>query len=95
MEEVKETKTEQTQKFTYEQLEQIASNLSAQVQQLGARLQEANMINTFKRLDYCFKVLEVSNSLINSLFSDQFVENCAKEIEDLMTPVQEESEKEE
>lgn len=82
MEEKKETVTEQSKKFTYEQLEQIAGNLSNQVQQLSARLQEANMFNIFKRLDYCFKVLEVNPTM----FSSGFVERCAKEIESLMTP---------
>ena len=83
MEEKKETTAEQPKRFTYEQLEQIAGNLSNQVQQLSARLQEANM---FKRLDYCFKVLEVAPTLSAAMFSPDFVERCAKEIEDLMTP---------
>lgn len=88
MEETKEVA--QTRKFTYEELENIAANLSSQVQQLGARLQEANMFNMFKRLDYCFKVLETSSTL----FSPEFIERCAKEIEELMTPPAPETEKE-
>ena len=44
------------------------------------------MFNTFKRLDYCFKVLEVAPTLSSVMFSPDFVEKCAKEIEDLMTP---------
>ena len=86
MEEKNETVAEQPKRFTYEQLEQIAGNLSNQVQQLSARLQEANMFNMFKRLDYCFKVLEVAPTLSATMFSPDFVERCAKEIEDLMTP---------
>lgn len=86
MEEKNETVAEQPKKFTYEQLEQIAGNLSNQVQQLSNRLQEANMFNTFKRLDYCFKVLEVAPTLSAAMFSLDFVERCAKEIEELMTP---------
>lgn len=86
MEEKKETVAEQPKRFTYEQLEQIAGNLSTQVQQLSARLQEANMFNMFKRLDYCFKVLEVAPTFSAALLSPDFVERCAKEIEDLMTP---------
>ena len=86
MEEKKETVAEQPKRFTYEQLEQIAGNLSTQVQQLSARLQEANMFNMFKRLDYCFKVLEVAPTLSAAIFSPDFVKRCAKEIEDLMTP---------
>ena len=97
MEEKKETVAEQPKRFTYEQLEQIAGNLSTQVQQLSARLQEANMFNMFKRLDYCFKVLEVAPTLSATMFSPGFVEKCAKEIEELMTPpasVEEETKKE-
>lgn len=86
MEEKKETVAEQPKRFTYEQLVQIAGNLSTQVQQLSARLQEANMFNMFKRLDYCFKVLEVAPTLSAAMFSPDFVKRCAKEIEDLMTP---------
>lgn len=86
MEEKNEKVAEQPKRFTYEQLEQIAGNLSTQVQQLNARLQEANMFNMFKRLDYCFKVLEVAPTLSAAMFSPDFVERCAKEIEELMTP---------
>lgn len=96
MEEKKDV-AEQPKRFTYEQLEQIAGNLSTQVQQLSARLQEANMFNMFKRLDYCFKVVEVAPTLSATMFSPGFVEKCAKEIEELMTPpesVEEETKKE-
>lgn len=93
MEEKKEQVAEQPRKFTYEQLEQIAGNLSTQVQQLNTRLQEANMFNTFKRLDYCFKVLEVAPTISAIMFSPDFVKGCAKEIEELMTPPAEEEAK--
>lgn len=75
---------EQPKRFTYEQLEQIAGNLSNQLQQMNVRLQEANMFNTFKRLDYCFKVLELMPC--NNFLSQEFVSRCAKEIEEMMTP---------
>lgn len=78
-------KIAESNKFTYEQLENIAGNLSSQVQQLSARLQEANMFNTFKRLDYLFKVVEAACSLPVTIFSTDFAERCAKEIEELMT----------
>lgn len=88
MEEKVNTDAAQTQpkKFTYEQLEQIAGNLSNQVQQLSARLQEANMFNMFKRLDYCFKVIELAPTMPDDLLSAEFVKRCAKEVEELMTP---------
>lgn len=37
------------------------------------------MTNTFKRLDYLFKVVESANSV----FSKNFIAKCAKEIEDI------------
>lgn len=92
MEEKKETV--KSERFTYEQLEQIAGNLSAQVQQLTKQLQEANMFNIFKRLDYCFKVLELPETSA-ILLSPDFAEKCAKEIEELMTIPKEEEVKEE
>lgn len=95
MEEKKEMQAEQPKKFTYEQLEQIAGNLSNQLQQMNVRLQEANMFNTFKRLDYCFKVLEVAPTT-NDMFSRDFIQRCANEIEEIMTvPAVEDPTKEE
>lgn len=87
---------EQPKRFTYEQLEQIAANLSSQVQQLSTRLQEASMFNVFKRLDYCFKVVEIAPT--TTLFNPEFVTRCAEEIEELMAlpaPVTEDTSKEE
>lgn len=86
--EEKEVKKEQAEKkFTYEQLSQIAASLSSQVQQLSAKLNEANMFNMFKRLDYCFKVLETAPKVPATFFSEDFVERCAKEIEEAMNPL--------
>ena len=69
------------EKMSYEQLENIAHQLSEQSRQLYQKLQEANMANVFKRMDYLFKVVEFSSS-----FSDAFVLNCTSEIQDLITP---------
>lgn len=82
---VTEETQEQVRKFTYEQLEQIATNLSSQVQQLSVKLQETNMFNMFKRLDYCFKVLEVAQNQKTDLLKEEFVKKCANEIQELMT----------
>lgn len=68
------------EKLSYEQLENIAHQLSEQAKQLYAKLQEANMTNVFKRLDYLFKVVENAHA-----FSEEFVAKCVAEIEDLMT----------
>lgn len=91
---MEENKERETKKFTYEQLEQIAGNLSAQVQQLNAKLQEANLFNVFKRLEYCFKVLELSEMSM-SRFSDSFIDSCVEDIENIMTVKPEEESQEE
>ena len=88
MEENKETKVEmgptteaaRPEKMSYEQLENIAHQLSDQAKQLYAKLQEANMVNMFKRLDYLFKVVENAHA-----FNEECAAKCVAEIEDLMT----------
>lgn len=80
MEENKEIKQENTEKLSYEQLENIAHQLSNQVRQLHEKLQEMNNINLFKRLDYLFKVVENKQS-----FNSDFVISCTSEIEELIT----------
>lgn len=75
-----QVKAEEPQKMTYEQLEQVAHQLSEQAKQLYRKLQEANMINMFKRLDYLFKVVENKSS-----FNEEFVQSCVAEIQDILT----------
>lgn len=72
-------KTDRPEKMSYEQLENIAHQLSEQVNSLYMKLQASNMTNTFKRLDYLFKVVEIGK------FDDEFTQNCINEIKDLMT----------
>lgn len=74
--------TEQTQKMSYEQLEQVAHQLSEQTRHLYKKLQESNMNNMFKRLDYLFKVVKLGDT---NWFSSEFVTKCAEEIEEIMT----------
>lgn len=71
---------ERPEKMSYEQLENIAHQLSEQAKQLYMQLQNANMSNMFKRLDYLFKVVENSH-----MFKLDFVNKCINEIEDFMT----------
>ena len=78
MEEKKIEKKEE--KMSYEQLQNVAHQLSEQVRQLYAKLQEANMINIFKRLDYLFKVVKHS-----SKFDIEFLEKCISEIQEILT----------
>lgn len=79
-ENVKDTAVKENAKMSYEQLENVAHQLSEQVRQLYAKLQEANLENMFKRLDYLFKVIENAHS-----FNEEFVSKCTSEIESLMT----------
>lgn len=80
---------ETPKKLSYEQLENIAHQLSEQAKNLYTKLQEANMANIFKRLDYLFKVVENSHA-----FKDEFVTKCLEEIEELMTVPEKEDEEE-
>lgn len=74
------------EKMSYEQLENVAHQLSEQNRQLFAKLQKLNMANMFKRLDYLFKVIENGH-----MFKQDFLEKCIAEIESLITiPKQEE-----
>ena len=83
--------TERPEKMSYEQLEQVAHQLSEQARQLYSQLQKSNMTNMFKRLDYLFKVVENGH-----MFKQYFLEKCIAEIEEIMTvPEVEEDNKEE
>ena len=80
------TQVKRPEKLSYEQIENIAHQLSEQNRQLIAKLQELNMANMFKRLDYLFKVIENGH-----MFKQYFLEKCIEEVESLMTvPEQEE-----
>jgi hypothetical protein len=82
MGEVKEMSTPEVQentKMSYEELERVANDLYI-------RLQNADMSNMFKRLDYLFRVIKFKDS-----FTPTFVESCVKEIEMMMTIPSEET----
>ena len=80
------TQVKRPEKLSYEQIENIAHQLSEQNRQLLAKLQELNMANMFKRLDYLFKVIENGH-----MFKQYFLEKCIEEVESLVTvPEQEE-----
>lgn len=74
-------------KLSYEELENVCHQLSAQAQQLNAQNQqlramvnEANLSNLYKRLDYLFKVIDEDNQYL----SHDFKCKCGAEIEMLM-----------
>lgn len=75
-----EEKVTNNQKMSYEELENVAAQLSQQNQQLFARLQQADMTNMFKRLDYLFKVVKYNNE-----FPTEFTKSCIEEIVSMMT----------
>lgn len=64
-------------KLSYEELANLANQLTQQNNQLREGIQSMNLTNAFKRLDYLFKVLENSG-----LFSDEFLSKCIDEIEE-------------
>ena len=72
--------TERPEKMSYEQLENVAHQLSEQAKQLYMKLQAANLSNMFKRLDYLFMVVENGH-----MFKQDFLEKCIAEIEEIMT----------
>lgn len=67
-----------TQKLSYEQLQE-------QNAQLIRALNRNNIALQLKRIDYCFKVLENSDK-----FNSDFVISCADEIQRSLTPPKEE-----
>lgn len=74
------------EKLSYEQLENVCHQLSEQSRNLYQKLQEANMTNAFKRLDYLFAVLTNKD-----IFPTEFVEKTVNEVMMALT-VDEESE---
>jgi len=78
--EMKKAEQPTREKLTYEQLENVCHQLSEQSRTLYQKLQEAEMTNLFKRLDYLFAVVENSNQ-----FPQEFSTKCVKEIMDAMT----------
>ena len=85
MEENKENK--EKKKLTYEQLNEIANQLMQENVKLKQKCQELYMADIIKRLEFMFEVVESTYP-----FNVEFRDTCAKEIIELMTPVQENKE---
>ena len=66
--------------LSYDQLKEVAAQLQHENQQLRSTLVRIDYSNTFKRLDYLFKVLD---NYVH--FDDDFVASCIKEIQDMIT----------
>jgi hypothetical protein len=87
---VQKESEEKQQKLSYEQLNEACAQLYQQNQNLARQLQQANLSNMFKRLDYLFKVVQYEN-----VFGDRaFVDSCILEIQDALTIREEEENKE-
>lgn len=92
---MEEKKVKEATEPTYEELKKELIELkqkligtNAMNTQLYQQLVSANMENLYKRLDYLFKVLSV-HAKDNSLFTAEFIQECEKEIIDLMSPAKE------
>ena len=91
-----EGKNNENKKLTPEQLEEVTRQLSAQFdavvkenQQLKTIVQKLQLDNLFAELNFRFKVLENA-----SCFKQEFVDRIISEIEDIMTPKEEDKEEE-
>ncbi len=83
-------KTAQEKIYTEAEVRKLVEGFKSQNAQLIYQLQNANMNNMFKRLDYLFKVIENA-----AMFDETFVEQCTIEIKELMTlPTETEENKE-
>ena len=87
---VKGGKEEKEQKLSYEQLNEVCSQLYQQRENLIKQLQQANATNMFRRLDYLFKVLEFESVIKDS----DFINSCVEEIKEAMIIPAEEKEEE-
>lgn len=67
-------------------VEQVKSAANQQIQILYQKLQEANLTNTFKRLDYLFKIVEGD-------FSTKMKAKASKEIDNIVFGYPEDKEK--
>jgi hypothetical protein len=76
-----EENVKEVKKLSYEELENVAAQLSQQVQRLSVALRQSEVEGVIKRLEMLFKVLEYNKS-----FTEEFVQNCAQEIEAIITP---------
>lgn len=83
---MEEQKKEGVQEYTKEQLKDICDKLFGENQFLKQRLQQAEkFIQTCNRLDYLLRIVEVNNKQERWHFSDDFMAECLKEIEETMT----------
>ena len=87
--EVKMDAGKQNQKLSYEQLEKVANDLNNNCNMLYRQLQQAqNTIAEFNEIGMLLDVIKQAEQ-----FSPEFIDRCAKKIEELITKALDESEK--
>lgn len=67
-------------KLTYDELNNIAVQMQQRAMIAEQKLQNVDL--TSMRLHYLFEIIRYSN---RDVFTQEFVEKCAKEIEDILT----------
>lgn len=78
---------QQSQRYTYEQLNHIAGELSAQNSELRSRLAEAERYIDAAQTANVFKYLEALQRVIDGsvMYSDEFVGSCADRVDRIIT----------
>ena len=64
-----------TKKFSYEELEKVASELANQVRMYETQIKNNQFNETVARLNYLFKVVE-----FDTMFDAEYVKGCTEEI---------------
>ena len=89
MEEKTEVKGAKTpKKPTYADLEKRYAFVVSKYKELVDQMQELNLSNMFKRLDYCFEVIKYEDSFIARGYS-QFIDDIIAEVVSSMRPAPE------
>lgn len=83
---MEENKNTEKKELSYEELKNIASQLSAQNKQLRDALMDANQDNIIARITLLFKVLELKTS-----FNETFIQEVVDELEVLLRRPKEEN----
>lgn len=78
---------QQPAKASYEQLANIANQLYVQNQEMGKKLNEIDMENFFKRLEWLWQIINSTTPYI----TEQFKQECGKEFMDMMVKPEEET----
>lgn len=83
----KEAKKE---KLSYEELENVANQLSYANQQLQKKIQQQNVSLSITRLDFLLRIVDLS--IKTNKFGEEFLANVFSEIEEAIYPKEEEKE---